>query len=105
MSRVVLLLIATAAVAVGAQFGWRWVIAPLMGLAIWVWMRAMMRSFLRHGQTGIAAADEPEELPLDERVLYWCEECGTEVVLLVRGSGVAPRHCGTKMHERSEILN
>lgn len=103
-SRIVLVLIAVAAVVVGTQVGWRWVIAPVMGVAIWVWMRATLRSFISHGSTGIAAADEPEPVPVDERVLYWCEECGTEVVLLVRGSGIPPRHCGTKMHERSEIL-
>jgi hypothetical protein len=26
-------------------------------------------------------------------------------VLTVRGSGLAPRHCATKMHERSEVLS
>jgi DNA-directed RNA polymerase subunit RPC12/RpoP len=41
----------------------------------------------------------------DERVLYWCEECGTEVMLVIRGSGTPPRHCGTKMHERAELLS
>ena len=41
----------------------------------------------------------------DERVLYWCEECGTELVLLVRGSGDPPRHCMAKMHERAELLS
>ena len=34
-----------------------------------------------------------------------CEECGTELVLLVRGSGKAPRHCGGSMHERAELLS
>ena len=101
-----MLLVALAAVmAIGTQVGWRWVLAPVLGLAIWVWLRAMLRSFIGHGQTGIAASDEPEPVAVDERVLYWCEECGTEVVLVVRGSGIAPRHCGTKMHERSEILS
>ncbi len=105
MNRIVLLLLALAAVLVGTQIGWRWVVAPLIGIGIWVWMRATMRSFLTGGQTGVAATDEPEPVPVDERVTYWCEECGTEVVLVVRGSGVPPRHCGTKMHGRSEILS
>jgi DNA-directed RNA polymerase subunit RPC12/RpoP len=106
MNRLVPLLAAVAvALVVGTQFGWRWVFAPLLGIAIWVWMRATMRSFLTGGQTGVSATDEPQPLSADERVLYWCEECGTEVVLLVRGSGIAPRHCATKMHERSEILS
>lgn len=104
MRRLLLVLIAVAVLVIGTQVGWRIALAPLLGLAIWVWMRATMRSFLSHGSTGITAADEPEPVPVDERTLYWCEECGTEVVLTVRGSGLAPRHCGTKMHERSEIL-
>lgn len=105
MRRVVLLLLAVLALVVGTQVGWRWVVAPLMGLGIWVWLRATMRSFLNDGQTGVAASDEPVPVSIDERVLYWCEECGTELVLTVRGSGVPPRHCGTRMHERSEILS
>jgi len=98
-------LVAIAAVVIGTQFGWRIVLAPLLGLAIWAWARATLRSFLRHGQTGVSAADEPVPVGSDERTMYWCEECGTEVVLTVRGSGLPPRHCGTRMHERSEVLS
>ena len=101
----VLALVLSAVVLVGTQVSWRLALAPLLGLAIWVWARATLRSSIQHGSTGVAADDEPEPVPLDERTMYWCEECGTEVVLLVRGSGLAPRHCGTKMHERSEVLN
>lgn len=102
---IVLVLVGGLVVAVGELVGYRWAVAPLIFMGLWVWLRAMLRSFISHGQTGIAASDEPEPVPVDERVLYWCEECGTEVVLLVRGSGLPPRHCGTKMHERSEILS
>ncbi len=101
----VLVLVTGAVVLVGTQVNWRLALAPLLGLAIWVWARATLRSFVQHGSTGIAADDEPEPVPLDERTIYWCEECGTELVLTVRGSGLAPRHCATKMHERSEVLN
>ncbi len=106
MNRLLKLLVVTALVVlVGTQFGWRLALAPLMGLAIWVWARATLRSFLRHGQTGVAADDEPEPVGPDEHTMYWCEECGTELVLTVRGSGLAPRHCASRMHERSEVLN
>lgn len=101
----VLILVAGLVVLVGTQVSWRLAVAPLLGLAIWSWARASLRSFVQHGQTGIAAGDEPEPVPADERTMYWCEECGTELVLTVRGSGLAPRHCATKMHERSEILS
>ena len=106
MKRLLVLALAAAAVVlVGTQVGWRLALAPLLGLLIWWWARASLRSFVQHGATGIAAADEPEPVPVDERTIYWCEECGTEVVLVVRGSGIPPRHCATKMHERSEVLN
>lgn len=99
-----LALVAGAVVLVGTFVNWRLALAPLFALAIWMWARASLRSFVQHGQTGIAAADEPEPVALEERTTYWCEECGTEVVLTVRGSGLPPRHCGTGMHERSEVL-
>lgn len=83
----------------------KWVLAPLLGLAIWAWARATLRSFTSGGTTGTSASDAPEVVAdADERTLYWCEECGTEVVLVVRGSGTPPRHCGTRMHERAELL-
>ena len=105
MKRVLVLVVAAVAVVlVGTQVNWRLALAPLLFLAIWMWARATLRSFVQHGQTGIAAADEPEPVPIDQRTMYWCEECGTELVLTVRGSGLPPRHCATKMHERSEVL-
>jgi DNA-directed RNA polymerase subunit RPC12/RpoP len=100
-----LALVVVAVVLVGTFVSWRLALAPLFALAIWMWARASLRSFVQHGQTGIAAADEPEPVSPDERTMYWCEECGTEVVLTVRGSGLPPRHCGTRMHERSEVLS
>ena len=101
----VLVLVVGVVVLGGTQVSWRLALAPLLGIAIWAWLRASLRSFVQHGQTGITAADDPEPVPVDERTIYWCEECGTELVLTVRGSGLAPRHCATKMHERSEILS
>ncbi len=92
-------------VLVGTQTEWRYAVAPLIGFSIWAWARATMRSFLNHGQTGVDANTEPQVLEPDDRTMYWCEECGTEVLLLVRGSGIPPRHCATRMHERAEITS
>jgi DNA-directed RNA polymerase subunit RPC12/RpoP len=102
---IVLLVVVLVAVVIGTQVGWRFVLAPMLGLAIWSWATASMRSMANHGTSGTAASDEPEVvIDRPERTMYWCEECGTEVLLLVRGSGVAPRHCATRMHERAELV-
>ena len=80
----------------------RFVFAPLLGLFIW---RMGIASFgsLRHGAAHIP--DGPPE-PVDtatERVVYWCSGCGAELLLLVRGAAVPPRHCGERMTERAEV--
>ncbi|MFT4745928.1 MAG: hypothetical protein ACI9AD_001785 [Nitriliruptoraceae bacterium] len=99
----IVLFVATVALLIGTQLGWRFTLAPLLGLSIWAWATATMRSFLNHGQTGVAAVSDVEVLEPEDRTMFWCEECGTEVLLLVRGSGIPPRHCATRMHERAEI--
>jgi DNA-directed RNA polymerase subunit RPC12/RpoP len=85
----------------------RYVLAPFLGVAIWAWARATLRSFAPGERApGMAGAsdDGPRVVAGEpERTLYWCEECSTELLLVVRGSGVAPRHCGTRMHERTEL--
>lgn len=104
MRSVLLVAAGAAAVLVGTQVGWKLVLAPLLGLVIWSWAAATLRSMATHGTTGVAATDVPEVVvDRPERTLYWCEECGTEVLLLVRGSGRPPRHCATSMHERNEV--
>lgn len=45
-----------------------------------------------------------EPPPADARVTFWCETCGTEVLLLRKGSESAPRHCGEAMVKREEVL-
>jgi DNA-directed RNA polymerase subunit RPC12/RpoP len=80
----------------------RYVFAPMLGLFIW---RLGIASFgsLRQGAAHIP--DGPAA-PVDlsaERVTYWCGGCGAEVLLLVRGADVAPRHCGERMVERHEV--
>ena len=101
-----LLLLVIAVVATGLVEA-KFVLAPLLGLAIWFWARATLRSFTA-GAYGADLGDdgpEPVDPTSDDRTLYWCEECGTELLLVVKGSGLPPRHCGTRMHERTEILS
>ena len=80
----------------------RFVFAPLLGLFIW---RLGIASFgsLRAG--GAHIPDGPA-VPVDistERTTYWCGGCGAELLLLVRGAEVPPRHCGERMVERREV--
>ena len=80
----------------------RYVFAPLLGLFIWRFGIASFGS-LRAGAAHIP--DGPPE-PVDqasERITYWCSGCGAELLLLVRGAAVAPRHCGERMTERHEV--
>ena len=90
------------AVFVGVAWGWKWVLAPLLGLAILAWSRAMLRGMVHGGQSSLDV--EPVAVTGDERTLYWCEECGTELLLTIRGTSAPPRHCGSSMHERVELL-
>lgn len=80
------------------------VFAPLLGMAIWRFGTASLGS-LRRGAAHIP--DGPPE-PVDtrtERLVYSCGGCGAEVLLLVRGTAVAPRHCGEKMTEHREVAS
>ena len=97
--------VALLSLVLGILLGWKGVLAPLLGYAVWRVLSATMRSMVGDARATTASEGAPRPVAQDERVLYWCEECGTEVVLVVRGSGAAPRHCGTRMHERAEILS
>jgi len=37
------------------------------------------------------------------RVTFRCENCGTEVLLLTKGTEAPPRHCGEPMARREEV--
>jgi hypothetical protein len=89
---------------VGALTEWRYVLAPLLGIIVFQWGAATLRSFQRgaYGQD-LAADTGPRPVPVDERVLYWCEPCGAELVLVTRGADRPPRHCGQAMYERTEL--
>ncbi|MFA9431626.1 hypothetical protein [Egicoccus sp. AB-alg2] len=95
------------AVAVGVLFGWRWVLAPLLGWAMLTWLLSSLRVLGKDARAPGMPDEEVVATPMvtSERTLFWCEECGTEVLLLVRGTSRAPSHCGQRMHERTEILN
>jgi hypothetical protein len=92
------------AVAVGMLFGWRWVLAPLLGWLILTWLLGSLRALVHDGRNAPVDGGGPVDLA-DGRTLFWCEECGTEVLLLVRGTAKAPSHCGQRMHERTELAN
>jgi DNA-directed RNA polymerase subunit RPC12/RpoP len=100
MRRLVWLGVAVALVlAIAGLFPARYVLAPLLGLLILQFGLASLRSF-RNGASYIP--DGPPQ-PVDtrtERVEYTCGGCGAELLLLVRGTPVPPRHCGERMHER-----
>lgn len=90
------------AVLVGVSAGWRFVLAPLLGYGLLVWLLASLRVLVTDGRAG-GTPGAPQPVAPDERTLFWCEECGTEVLLLVRGTSRAPSHCGQRMHERTEL--
>ncbi|MFW6010124.1 MAG: hypothetical protein ACOC9I_02255 [Actinomycetota bacterium] len=101
-----LALLAAVAVVVGLAFGWRWVLAPLLAAGMLRWLLGSLRALAQGGPAGQPEEDaEPTPVGPDERTLFWCEECGTEVLLLVRGTARAPSHCGQRMHERTEVLS
>lgn len=100
MRLVIVVLLGLVALFVGVSLGWRWVLAPLLGLAILAWSRATLRGMVR----GAGPPDgEPTPETGLERTLYWCAECGAELLLTVRGAATPPRHCGSSMHERTEL--
>jgi DNA-directed RNA polymerase subunit RPC12/RpoP len=80
----------------------RYVFAPLLGLFIWRVGTASLGS-LRRGAAYIPDGPPQPVDPRDERITYWCSGCGAEMLLLVRGAAVAPRHCGERMTERREV--
>lgn len=104
---ILLLLIPLALVAavIGINVGWQWVLAPLLALVLLRWLLGSLRALVTDARHLEAQEPTPEVVGSDERTLFWCEECGTEVLLLVRGTSRAPSHCGQRMHERTEILS
>ncbi len=95
------ILVAAAALVIAVVFGAKWVLAPLLGYAIF----RVGTTTLRSMAAGAPVRDPPEPvLNRPERTLYWCEQCGAELLLLVRGAETPPRHCGERMHVRIERI-
>ena len=99
--RWILLAAVPLAVIAGLSLGWRWVLAPLLGLAFLSWAIASLRVLAQDAKddTGLPAVEEGPE-----RTVFSCPECGTEVLLLHRGTSRAPSHCGQRMTARIELL-
>ena len=97
------LLAAVVAVVVGVVAGPKWVLAPLLGYVVFRVGTAMIGNLVAGGRHGADEAPVPVgDRP--ERTVYWCEQCGAELLLVVRGAATPPRHCGERMHERVELL-
>ncbi len=91
------------ALAIAVVFDPKWVLAPLLGYAIFRSGTAMLRGM---AEGGPSRADPPEPvMNRPERTLYSCEQCGVELLLVVRGADTPPRHCGERMHERIELVH
>jgi DNA-directed RNA polymerase subunit RPC12/RpoP len=101
--RVVLLgAVVAAVVAISQGVPAAYVLAPLVGLGI---LRFGLATFgsLRTGASYIPDGPPQPVDPAVERTTYWCAGCGAELLLLVRGTETAPRHCGERMAARTEV--
>jgi hypothetical protein len=81
----------------------RYGLAVLFGLVILAIGLVTVRGF--SGPRG-GASDKPEPAPLPAgvRLLFWCENCGAEFLVMRRGADTIPRHCGEPMHRREEVV-
>lgn len=80
----------------------RYVIAVLLGVLILAVGFGTLRSLARP-----RATVKPEEavpvLRAGVRVTFRCENCGTELLLVKKGTDAPPRHCGEPMGKREEV--
>ena len=93
-----LLLCAVAALLVaryafGVSWGARAAVGLLLATLVIRWGVASLRP-LQVGQRTYEPVDVVEEAGVP---VYACKECGTQLVLLRRGSDKPPRHCGEAM--------
>jgi hypothetical protein len=72
----------------------RWLVAVGMGLFVLATGRAVFRGYSRtRGPTGPPTdVDEGDTL-----LVFACETCGEQLVLLRKGTDVPPRHCADPM--------
>ncbi len=97
----IMLVAVSVALIVGIVFGWRWVFAPLLAAGLLSWSLASLRVLVQDAQDddGVPSVQDGPE-----RTVFRCPECGTEVLLLYRGTPKAPSHCGQRMAARTEIV-
>jgi hypothetical protein len=81
-------------------------VAVIAGLVIFFLGFSVIRGFAgpRRGvATGPLTLEATKPIPEGVRILYWCETCGMEALLLRAGSEAPPKHCGEPMTRREEI--
>ncbi|MCA1834276.1 MAG: hypothetical protein ABR548_06220 [Actinomycetota bacterium] len=80
----------------------RYVLAAFIGLFIAAIGFGTLRGLARP-----RSAIKPEEavpvLKTGARITFYCETCGTELLLLRKGTDNPPRHCGEPMLKREEV--
>jgi len=83
----------------------RTALAVVFGLVILFVLLGMVRGFAgpRGGAASGPQLETVEPMPAGVRILYWCETCGFEVLVLRKGTDNPPRHCGEPMARREEI--
>jgi hypothetical protein len=91
LGAVVLLLVAR--YAGGVSWGARAAAGLLLATLVIQWGYASMRPL----QTGAKAYDPVDVVEESGVPVYACKACGTQLVLLRRGSDKPPRHCGEAM--------
>lgn len=77
-------------------------IAVVIGLVILGVGFATLRGFAGPRTRG-PALPTANLLPPGLRIVFWCDTCGTEVLLLRTGTEQPPRHCGEPMTKREEV--
>ena len=77
----------------GVSWGARAAVGVLLATFVIRWGVASLRP-LRVGEKAYEPVDVVEESGVP---IYACKECGTQLVLLRRGSDKPPRHCGEAM--------
>ena len=80
----------------------RVLVAILMGAAIAAVGGSMLRGLSRPAPAA-PSADEAQPMLHIARITFWCENCGTELLLLKKGTEAPPKHCGEKMISREEV--
>jgi len=85
----------------------RVLVAVFFGVIVLVVGLGTLRGFLGPRGGGVSSGAQLEvatPMPAGLRVIYWCENCGLEVLTIRQGSEAAPRHCGEPMTRREEVL-